>query len=414
MTTQSWKKGAVTAWTAVAVLIVIAIITAISWSFGSRDVSDEPPTPTGDGNGANPAVVKLLKVTSVTERCETVTKRHVVKYDVGALKGVPPRKWSDSVSTPLHGGLQGVKGAVCHDPLYGATVANMLAGLRVDGVSVVSLNPWLKPYQATSQINDHAEAFVPLLDVKSPSSAQVKAAVRENHDYQQLANRVNTLLSRFQVQGTDTLRSVKNWHLKAAGLKVDGLPEIGLDSRVDAKPALILEATLKNACAPVVRVGFNLGDKRPEVFVTPSCKKPGKPTAPSHPTTPGHPNPPGHPTPPSHPTPTPKCPPTPGNEPTGGPHHWSYATCSWIKDSQSFDQQQNQSQAHQDVQDNDGTDTGGTSGAGDGSSSPSNGGSGSAPTGGDSGGGGGTTPTTDPSPGVDNTAGANPSPPPGG
>ena len=93
--------------------------------------------------------------------------------------------------------------------------------------------------------------------------------------------------------------------------------------------------------------------------------------------------------PPSHPGPCVK-PPKPAG---GGTYVYNSKTCTWHKPPQTFDQMQNQSPAHQDVQDNhtSGVNTGGTPNAGSGTSSPSNGGTGTAPTGGGSDGSGGTT-----------------------
>lgn len=275
MTTNGWRDRAVASWLAVAILVVVAIITSTSLSSSSTTPTDGG---TGSGGGHKPtavppAVVQLLTVTTVTERCATRGSRHLVKFRVAALKGTPPRKWSTALSTPMRPRLSAVQQAVCHDPLYGVTVANMFANLHVDGVSVASLNHWLRPYRNAAKINDRAAGFIPLLDVAHPSGRQIRHAVVRDHDYQRLANRLNTLLSRFQVRGTHALRSVKNWHLVAGGLKVDGLPEVGLSKRQDRRKALILVVTAKNRCAPLKRIGFNLGDKRPEVFPTLSCKK---------------------------------------------------------------------------------------------------------------------------------------------
>jgi hypothetical protein len=101
--------------------------------------------------------------------------------------------------------------------------------------------------------------------------------------------------------------------------------------------------------------------------------------------------------PPSQPKPPPPVhhgpcvkPPKPGG---GGTYVYNPNTCTWHKPPQSFDQMQNQSPAHQDVQDNhtSGVNTGGTPNAGTGTSSPTNGGTGTALTGGGSDGSGGTT-----------------------
>ena len=86
MTTNGWKNKAVVAWCAVAILVVVAIVTSLSLSSAStKKTADDT------GNGVDhAAVVKLLTVTSVTEQCATRTNQHLVKYDVGALKGTPP------------------------------------------------------------------------------------------------------------------------------------------------------------------------------------------------------------------------------------------------------------------------------------------------------------------------------------
>lgn len=254
------------------IIVIIAVVAlAIGAVFVLASQSNTPSSAAAKKSDSSitDAVVAMLTVTTVTEHC--ATSSGVVTYDIGALKGTPPRKWSDALSTPLPGGLDAVKASTCTDPLYGSTVANMFATLKVDGVSVVSLNPWLRPFMDVSQINDRASEFIPLLDVAHPSQAQKVKAVAKNHDYQELANRLNTLMSRLQEAGTHAYKSERNWHLKAAGMQVGGLPEVGLDSRIDVKPALILEGTVKNACGPVVRIGFNTGDKRPEVFATPTC-----------------------------------------------------------------------------------------------------------------------------------------------
>ncbi|MGH7240942.1 MAG: hypothetical protein ACREGB_01455 [Candidatus Saccharimonadales bacterium] len=281
MNSNIWKKNALLSYGAVAVMVIIAIITSISLSSGSSS--------TAQGSDSNKALIDALTVTTVNVDCVNVVnstggstkavdgKTYIV-YDVGAIKSVPPRKWSDAISTPLQGEsppdkLQSAKGSVCQDPFYGVTLANFFANLNVDGVNVGDLNPWLALYKGSpDQINDQAAAFMPLLDVKNASEAQVQKAAQQNLEYQDFAAKLDTLLGRFNVDGIKSLKSTMNLHLTGGGLKVSGLPEVGVNPNQEALPALVLSVTLKGACAPAKVIGLNTGDQRPEVFATPSCQ----------------------------------------------------------------------------------------------------------------------------------------------
>ncbi|MFA5003773.1 MAG: hypothetical protein WC498_00640 [Candidatus Saccharimonadales bacterium] len=281
----------------VVILAVVGVLMGfVSWGGNAKPKNDKTPVP-------NAAVINALTVKTVNVDCSTLVKTvkdgkaTLVVYDVGALKSVPPRKWSDALSTPLGGNsppgkLKSQKAAVCNDPELGVSVANMFANLNVGGVNVGDLNPWLSPYKGSAtQVNDKAAEFIPLLDVSNPSKAQSQNAVQKNVEYQALAARLDTLIGRFSLLGVKSMKSSQNWHLVAGGLAVGGLPEVGLNPNQENLPALILQVTEKGACAPLKVIGFNVGDKRPEVFPTPTCKSPqhkqGK--VPSTPTTPNAP-----------------------------------------------------------------------------------------------------------------------------
>ncbi|HVS58140.1 MAG TPA: hypothetical protein VHD60_00155 [Candidatus Saccharimonadales bacterium] len=276
------------------------------------------------------AVIDALTVKSTSVDCPSIVNSHggstiasndstVVKWNIGALKGTPPRKWSDAISVPLPGStpadqLANLQADICEDPLLGSTWANMLANLTVDGVSVGSLNSWLTPFSGDAKnINAQAASFVTLLDTSNPTDVEAATAAKQNVAWQQqVAEKLDTLLGRFQVVGVQTLSSVQNWHLVAGGLQVGGLPQVGLNSHQEKLPALVLQVTAKGACAPLKVIGANVGDQRPEVFVTPTCQPPAAPSTsktppPAPKTTPGKPKPSKTPT----PTPTPsksKCP----------------------------------------------------------------------------------------------------------
>lgn len=299
MNSTRWMNKARMSWAAVGVLIVIAIITALVSSSGSsKAVSDNTNTDGTTPPKADAAVINALTVKTVNTDCATSAKtvkngsQELVVYDVGAIKSTPPRKWSDALSTPLGGTsppemLTAQQAAVCEDPELGVSTANMFANLNVGGVNVGDLNPWLAPYKGDAgQINDKAAGFIPLLDVAHPSDAQVQEAAKQNIEYQALAARLDTLIGRFSNKGVNNSpKSSENWHLTAGGLAVGGLPEVGLNPNQESLPALMLEVTEKGACAPLKIIGFNTGDKRPEVFPTPTCQSPHKPGKSSTPMT---------------------------------------------------------------------------------------------------------------------------------
>jgi hypothetical protein len=293
MNSNTWKSSAFKSYAVVAVLVIIAIITSMSLSSGSPKPTKDTNAGTDDSNTT--ALIDILTVKTVNVDCVNVLnanggstravdgKTYVV-YDIGALKPVPPRKWSDAISTPMKGKSPPTKreytqAEVCQNPHYGVTLANFFANLNVDGVNIGDLNPWLAPYKGSPKtVNDKAAAFMPLLDVSNASEEQANKAAQKNLEYQEFAAKLDTLLGRFKLDGVKRLKSVMNLHLVAGGLKVGGLPEVGINRHQEHLPALVLSVTLKGACAPAKVIGINTGDMRPEVFATPTCKTPSTST----------------------------------------------------------------------------------------------------------------------------------------
>jgi hypothetical protein len=261
--------------------------------------SDPPDTNTND-------LIELLTVTTTTVDCKTLVKEDakqmlddgttVIDFEVGALLPVADgsRKWSDALSTPVRAttpadALKEIQAAICQDPLFGATVAHMFAHYEVEDVKVVDLNDWLLPFKVdASQINDLAAGFIPLLDVTVPTNEQLTAAISQNLVYQELAEKLGTLLDRFSVVGIMSEQSVLNYHLVSGGLVTGKLPEIGLNPNQENLPALVLELNAKPGTC-LARIGFNVGDKRPEIFSCPTPTSPpggGSTTAPPGTTSP--------------------------------------------------------------------------------------------------------------------------------
>ncbi len=256
-------------------------------------------------------------------------KKVIPAQSIGALEGVDPanpakRAWSDAVDTRFladksdkEAMLAELQLEICENPLFGAMVANEFANMQVGDEKVVVLNPWLAQFAGPAdQINDRAAEFIPLMDrdALSVTNDEAKDAIQKNYQYQDVANHLNTLLTRFQNDGNQEMgMTTFNYHLTADGLQVNGLPEISLnpDQYIanGEVSALVLELTRKPGIC-VAKIGFNVMDKRAEGFeceVTPQTTVPptggGNPTPPSattpnHPTTPTTPN---HSTPPTTP-----------------------------------------------------------------------------------------------------------------
>ncbi len=237
----------------------------------------------------------------------TPDNKKVITPQIGALLPVDPsnptmRRWGDNLDSPYLADkankealLAETQLAICEDPLFGETVANMFANMQVGDVKVVDLNPWLQEAAgAPEDINDKAAKFVPLLDTggQSVTEEQVKQSAEVNLQYQQLANLLNTMLTRFQNNGNqDAGWTTFNYHLDADGMDVGGLPEVTLNpeqyiANGDAS-ALVLELTKKPGIC-VLKIGFNITDKRPEGFEcavpeeVPAPEQPADTTPPSH------------------------------------------------------------------------------------------------------------------------------------
>ncbi|MEO8785070.1 MAG: hypothetical protein ABI221_01985 [Candidatus Saccharimonadales bacterium] len=249
----------------------------------------------------NTALIEALTVKTTTVDCTDIVEKYgkdkvvdgrYVKFDIGALLPVDPtntsmRKWSDAISTPFTSEQTDKKAmateleaAICEDPELGVTVAHMFADLKVGETKIVDVNPWLKPYENDdSKINDGAAKFVPLMDVATPGKAQVNEAEKQNIAYQKLAAKLVTMLGRFQNTGVQTQETSVNYFLEAGGLVVAQLPEVGKNPEQYDATALTFTATRKTGGC-YLEIGFNVGDKRPEVFkncTNLTSTPPGKP-----------------------------------------------------------------------------------------------------------------------------------------
>lgn len=271
--------------------------------------------------------IKALTVTTVDQGTCVADVDGIVSVYTGALEGVPPRAWTDAISTPLrnqtdaNAALREIQWSICHDRFNGATWLVAMANLEVEGVKLSEINEWLKPYAVdANKVNDIADEFLPQRDkdIAAMTADEQKEVKQKSEEWQQLAQKLNTLLNRFQNVGIGAPMSEWNYHLALGGAKVDGLPEVALNDKQENLNSVILVLTEKGNSCPIVAIGGNVLDRRPEGFPT-GCNPKGQPNVGMYvPGTPGG-NPPqgtgGNP-PPTNPPPT-NPPPTGGGCPPG-------------------------------------------------------------------------------------------------
>ncbi len=190
------------------------------------------------------------------------------------------RQWSDAVSTPFESSdpdemRDELFGEHCGNPTELTMSIEALSDMAIDGHNIGELNPWMGEY--IDAVNDPGmrEAYLTLKDGEGD-------IVFVTEEYQQYAAMTNTLLMAFEVRGVEALQSVKNWHLPVP--TVGELPRAVLNDQQEGLPALVFEYTVKDGC-PLVAFGYNVGDKRFEVFPGPVCEEPPPTTSTTKPPT---------------------------------------------------------------------------------------------------------------------------------
>ena len=199
-------------------------------------------------------------------------------------------KWSDALSTALPGNTPeekytSLKVAICTEPVVGVALAHLFAHLEINGVFVrdLQVTKWLDPYNVPDkQINDLVASFVPNFTVKIADRTEETnaAALDAMTSYQDLADKLIKLLSRYQLVDVRAIDSTHHYHLVGGGLTADGIPEIEVSSELDNRPALVFFLTEKTACVPISVLAFNVGDKRPELANIPADCSPFLPPPP--------------------------------------------------------------------------------------------------------------------------------------
>jgi len=254
----------------------------------------------GDGRGDGQISEETIKAVTIKNPeidCEVVASRAktvttfkaddgniITKAEVGALKsvgkGANERRWSDAMNSPMvHRTTNEIMATVCEDPLMGATLAHMFANMEIGDVNVGDLNDWLKPYQGkTDKINDLATNFVPHAFMSKEEVAQNGDKVlKAVNDYEVLAEKLNTLLTRFRAEGVDVRMTSTNYHLAAGGLVAGRLPEVELNPDQYKGKFLVFVLDEKDGdCLKVVV--FNDKDQRPGTVTCEVRPKKAKPS----------------------------------------------------------------------------------------------------------------------------------------
>lgn len=249
------------------------------------------------------ALAKILSVETTTFNCtkdvdntaEVVTLADgskIVRPEVGARPG--KGLWGDSISTPMKhtenrkAAEREIKTALCEDPVVASMVARHFAEMEIDGHKIINMNPWLKPYAGNpSGINDDAERLMPGYGKELKGDKAVEEALEAKREHEALAEKLATLLDRYKNLGfKGNVTTTLNYHLKAGGHKVEGMPEVELNEDQYKGRFLVFELTDKDGdCLRVLM--FNTGDKRlAESGVCEVLNPPAKPHTPARPVNP--------------------------------------------------------------------------------------------------------------------------------
>jgi hypothetical protein len=177
---------------------------------------------------------------------------------------------------------------MCEDPIITSMVANQFANMDVNGIKVIDLNPWLQGYEGdASTINDNAAKLMPAFgkDLSEMSDEEVMAAVEARAEHTELAEKLATLINRFENTGIeDDLTVALNYHLEAGGLTVGQLPEVAKNDVSYKRNFLVFKLTLKDGrCLEAFVINPNdqrTGDADICYIEVPPVVPPTPPTAP--------------------------------------------------------------------------------------------------------------------------------------
>lgn len=152
-----------------------------------------------------------------------------------------------------------LKEEVLLNPVYGITVARALSQLTVGDKTMVEINPWLECLTDPKPEPDKEEGLVRWLEYR-PGEGKTMFLTTE---YRTLASCVCTLLERLVPVGVEAHPNTANWSLNYTAANNDRMGVLsGYTYSLDA---LMLVYRLKNG-GELFRIGFNIHDKRPELY----------------------------------------------------------------------------------------------------------------------------------------------------
>ena len=231
---------------------------------------------------------------------------------------------SDAVSIPFSSSTDEsiiyneLQQEILRNPVYGIGMLDFLDGIQVGDQTIGDLNPWM------------AEVIARNEDGGCNNWIQYGAdgtTIEVTPEYRIYASGICTLLNRMVSEGIGEFRTTENWCLNLALLNSDRKM---IKSSYEYQGDFIVYTYFGKDGEGLLRIGFNLRDKRPALLteleeatpVTPDTTDPIDPpyVPPTPPTPPTPPDPPVPPTPPDPPVPpTPPDPPDPGDDPTKDP-----------------------------------------------------------------------------------------------
>jgi hypothetical protein len=224
-------------------------------------------------------VVTTLRVTKLTSTCDKVDK-----FTIPATKPVSEdgRLKSDAIQTPFKSTTNKIKttadvyaamvaevyAAVCKDPLYGATIANLFANLDP---RIVAANTWLAPFKGTDKgtINGAAAKYLEHQARKHPTPDNLAEIERLKTEWSIKASGINTLLDKFGGAIVLTGKPILSYHLLGeSGLQNTGLPAVGIRSTEQTQEVVRLTLTQSGGKC-LTAISFSPIDKSPGLYPCP-------------------------------------------------------------------------------------------------------------------------------------------------
>ncbi len=281
MNSNTWKKGSLRAWIAVAIMVIIAIIIGASMSSGS------PKGPKKTGTGLSDDIPTAQQDLSVTPEdvpknfCDDLLKKADAKFvtlsddsetpvfEAGSTHLVgtsaDKRLWSDATNVPLSPQtLEAEQTTVCHDPAQAAMVMNGLGGEMVGDKSIFELNSsWMAAQGSPEVIAQWAQQCL------------VKDDVDKYLACYKTMSTTAYLLGTFRDKGVARAATVWNYHL--AGPVAGKVPPFELNPKQYKGYFLAVSYTTKTGSV-CLNFGFNVGKSKPnggdQRLARLACKKP--------------------------------------------------------------------------------------------------------------------------------------------